>query len=534
MRPSAAVAVLCVGGALAGARPAPGQDWTTGGYDAQRSSWVRADAKISPERVRASGFQILWKVKVTLDSGPSSALTPPVLLDLVIGHRGFRSLGFVGGRADRVFTVDSDLGAREWDRQFASRAPSRGRSEACPGELTPNIARPTNAAFPALVEGRGGGGRAGQAARSAVGDPGQGAVTLAQLGARRRDAPSAPPKAPVPHVTPRPFPVVYVLSSDGMLHTLNVMNGADAEAPVPFLPPQAGARGLIVVDDVAYVATLSSCGEAPDGMWGLELGSKQVATWRSAGAIAGSVGPAIGPDGTVYVATITGELVALEPRTLKPKEVHRAGGTAFTSSPVVFEHAGSVLIAASARDGRIHLLDSHDLAKSRAVAYPNSAGVAADALASWADPDGTRWLLAASAGPVPGDAGFAVVNGAVPHGAIVAWQVVGHDGVPTLQPGWVSRDMITPLTPIVINGVVFALSSGELRAVDHPDADAQRAQRSSPAVLYALDGTTGKELWNSGLTIASFARGGLSGGGGQVYVGSNDGTLYAFGFPMEH
>jgi hypothetical protein len=525
MRASAAAAVVCLGGVLVGANPAPAQDWTTGGYDAQRSSWVRADAKISPASVRAPGFQLLWRLKLGVDSTQSNALTPPVLLDLVIGHRGFRSLGFVGGRADHVFTLDSDLGRMEWERQFASRAPSRGRTEACPGEMPPNIARPTNAAFPALVGGSGGG-RAGQPARSAVGDPGQGAVTLAQLGARRPDAPSAPPKAPVPRVPPlppRPFPVVYVLSSDGMLHTLNVMNGADAEPPVRFVPPQASARGLIVVDDVVYVATISGCGAAPNGVWALELGSKQVATWRSAGAIAGSVGPAIGPDGTVYVATTTGELVALEPRTLKPKETYRASGTTFTSSPLVFEHpgsGGSVLVAAAARDGRIHLVDSRRLASSNVPVSLNSAGVAAEALASWAAPDGTRWLLAPSAGPVSGDARFGAVNGAVTHGAIVAWKVVDHDGVgvPTLQPGWVSRDMITPLTPIVINDVVFAISSRESRA----------------AVLYALDATTGKELWNSGTTLASFARGGLSGGGGQVYVGTDDGTLYAFGFPMEH
>ena len=54
-------------------------------------------------------------------------------------------------------------------------------------------------------------------------------------------------------------------------------------------------------------------------------------------------------------------------------------------------------------------------------------------------------------------------------------------------------------------------------------------------VLYALDAMTGKELWNSGTTITSFAHGGaISGGMGQIYLGTYDGTMYAFGFPMEH
>src|SRR5207248_7356838 len=92
---------------------------------------------------------------------------------------------------------------------------------------------------------------------------------------------------------PRPFPVVYVLSSDGMLHTLNVMNGADAESPVSFLPPSANARGLIVVDDVAYVATSRGCGNIPEGVWALDLATKQVITWRASGGIAGALGLAI-------------------------------------------------------------------------------------------------------------------------------------------------------------------------------------------------------------------------------------------------
>jgi hypothetical protein len=63
---------------------------------------------------------------------------------------------------------------------------------------------------------------------------------------------------------------------------------------------------------------------------------------------------------------------------------------------------------------------------------------------------------------------------------------------------------------------------------------AARAQRSTPAVLYVLDGATGKELWNSGRTITSFARGGLVASGGQVYMVTYDHHMYAFGIPVEH
>ena len=95
--------------------------------------------------------------------------------------------------------------------------------------------------------------------------------------------------------------------------------------------------------------------------------------------------------------------------------------------------------------------------------------------------------------------------------------------------------MVSPLTPAIVNGVVFALSSGEFRSSDPQLTAAQRAQRSSPAVLYALDAATGKELWNSGSTITSFVHsGGLCGRRRPGVCRRHDGTQYAFGFPMEH
>jgi outer membrane protein assembly factor BamB len=123
----------------------------------------------------------------------------------------------------------------------------------------------------------------------------------------------------------------------------------------------------------------------------------------------------------------------------------------------------------------------------------------------------------------------------VSNGAVVAWKLVEQDGALSLQPAWASRDLVSPLPPTIINGVVFVTSGGELRTNDSKMTAAARARGSSRAILYALDGETGKELWNSGTSITSFARGGaLSGGVGQIYLTTYDGVIYAFGFPMEH
>ena len=164
-----------------------GGDWTTSGNDAQRSSWVRTDGKISKESVQKPGFQFLWKLELDNDPKQLNSLTAPVLLDFYIGHRGFRSLAFVGGSSDNVFAIDTDLGRIEWQKHFPSGSPQQGGSLACPGGMTANVTRPTSAALPAPFAGRGGGGFGrGGPARSAVGEPGQGAVTLAQVEAARR------------------------------------------------------------------------------------------------------------------------------------------------------------------------------------------------------------------------------------------------------------------------------------------------------------------------------------------------------------
>src|SRR5262249_10226530 len=124
---------------------------------------------------------------------------------------------------------------------------------------------------------------------------------------------------------------------------------------------------------------------------------------------------------------------------------------------------------------------------------------------------------------------------AVTNGSVAAWRLADQGGAISLEPAWLSRDLTSPLTPMIISGVVFAVSSGEFRTDESSLSAAQRTQRSVPAVLYALDSSTGRVLWDSGKTITSFVHsGGLSGGASQLYLETYDGTIYAFGFPIEH
>jgi len=556
MKRLAAVLICCLGGGLIWINVTRAQgrgsiDWMTSNGDAQRSAWVRTDAKISPATMQKPGFKFLWKLKLNNQSRQMNSLMPPSTLERLIGYRGFRMLGFVGGSSDNIFTIDTDLGRMEWEKHLTSSAPPQAGTLACPGGMTTSVVRPTLAALPSLAGG-GGSGRS-SAAKSAVGEPGKGAVTLAMV----RPAPPGPPPGQPPANPARPNPanppggqfgrgpfLVYALSSDGKLHGMHLSNGTDFEPPVKFLPPNASANGLIVVDNIAYTVTEGDCGGAANGVWALDLTSKQVTTWKA--NIAGQAGPAFDGDGTVYVTTKSGgespdSLVALEPGALKMKGWYSAGNQEFSSAPVIFEYRGRTLIAAATKDGLIHLIDSASLgaanqhtALSITAASLKTADFAPGALASWQDRSGTRWILAPAVGTQAAELGFRPSNGTVTNGAVVAWKLVEQNGALTPQPDWVSRDLSAPLVPTIINGVVFVTSSGEFRTTSKMPA-AERALRSSPAVLYALDGLTGKELWSSGTMITSFARGGaLSGGVGQIYLTTYDGTIYAFGFPMEH
>src|SRR4051794_38454026 len=165
-------------------------DWTTSGFDAQRSHWVRNDAKISLESLRKPGFELVWKHNLDTGSGQRSFLSPPVLLDFYIGYRGFRSLAFVADNANTVAGIDSDLARTEWKKNLSPVTDAGDASAACPGGMTSGVTRLTTPAYPAVPTGRGAG--RGNPAKSAVGEPHEGAVTLKAV------RPPAPPPAPVP------------------------------------------------------------------------------------------------------------------------------------------------------------------------------------------------------------------------------------------------------------------------------------------------------------------------------------------------
>src|SRR5689334_13642029 len=108
MRRGILIFAVCTGASMA---QRGGGDWSTGGFDAQRSSWVRTDAKISKESLQKPGFSFLWKLKIGRERQAASP-AGPVLIGQYIGYRGFRSFAFFG-TADGIYALEADLGRVE-------------------------------------------------------------------------------------------------------------------------------------------------------------------------------------------------------------------------------------------------------------------------------------------------------------------------------------------------------------------------------------------------------------------------------------
>ena len=217
------------------------------------------------------------------------------------------------------------------------------------------------------------------------------------------------------------------------------------------------------------------------------------------GSVVGAV--AFSSDGNTLLAAIgpgsvTGNgkanaIVALDPKSLQLKDWFTQPTAEFVTGPTVFRHGAKDVVAAATKDGRVILLDAASLGgadhATPLVASPrlfaSGGAISAEALSTWtramsattapAD-SAARWILV----PVSGrPVGARTTNGAIRNGAVVALRVRDVNGTFSLEPEWTSNDLTSPATPIIVNGVVFALSSGR-PGCGRPDRIASGALRA--------------------------------------------------------
>ena len=182
-----------------------------------------------------------------------------------------------------------------------------------------------------------------------------------------------------------------------------------------------------------------------------------------------------------------------------------SGRTPFTSTPWYSAKATRPMSPRRRAHGCL-VLDAASLGgadhRTPLFATPDAANVrfSSDGIATWRDPAGTRWILAE----------VERRDRRVQSGRTRAARL-------TVERAWTSRNMPSPRTPIIVNGVVFALG--------------RRQQRRERGALCARSGLRqGTVEQRNDDHVAASA--GLSSGTGQVYVVTADNTVYAFGIPL--
>ena len=506
---------------LASATQARGQsgkmaasEWLTSSGDAARDGWQQGPSKITPKNVRK--LQLLWKVK--LDSKPMGMLTfrEPLIVSGVKTGAGTSTLAILAGATNDIHAIDTTTGKVVWETKlkWSSEKPQEK------GE-------------------------------------GNGFICTNALSA-------------TPVVSPIDAPVrrLYVLASDGYLHTMDLSTGAESDPPIQMLSlPYGKPYGLNLVNNVVYTVTGQGCGGVPNALYALNLANKKLTISDPPQAgLWGTAGPAVGSDGTIYFESGDGAYDASTAKLSTSVEAFTFANDQLTlkdyftpsnhiwlsrrdldmnTTPAIFPYKGRDLIVASGKEGRYFVLDGKSLGgadhetplfKSELISNKNvnfQTEGTWGSISSWLGKDGTRWVL----GPTGGVAAvpFPKSYGATPNGGIVAFKLSDKGGKTQLEPAWLSRNMMTSEPPIIVNGVVFVLAAGEYTGQTNDEqgglySAADRIKRSVPAKLFALDAITGKELYSSGDQVTSFLhQAGPSTAGDQVIFGTFDGTIYSFG-----
>ena len=362
--------------------------------------------------------------------------------------------------------------------------------------------------------------------------------------------------------------IIYVSTSDGKLRGFSIVDGEDRIPPTNFTDPFARNWSLNLIDGVIYSPTARGCLAMQSHFTALDLNESArhpleyftntgitSGAWGRGGLVRGPKGilaqtadgpydPAAGKFGN--------SVVALTPKNFRLQDTFTPANWEYlnktdldlgSGNPVVFRFQKWTLAAVVGKESVIYLLDAdhiggadHHTPLYTSPRWGNDEAKLHDrgiwGITTWEDPQGRRWIFAPMLGPPSTDAPkFLQSHGTAEQGSTMAFEVRlgAATGKPTLAPVWMSREMHAPEPPTVANGVVYVLLSGKT-------SDESRGVIQAPAgvdpnaVLYALDAETGKELYSSNKLISSFTHFNVPVvAGGQVYVCTWDGKVYAFG-----
>jgi mono/diheme cytochrome c family protein len=507
--------------------PDQSSEWTTAGYDLQRTAWNRAEGTLSSENV--GQMRRLWKTVLPNTPHVLAGLMPP----LVVSHRG-RQLVIIGGSDNHVFALDAATGERVWQVDFATDAkPIAPDDWLCPNALTatPVIDRDHARLFAVASDGR--------LYALSLDD---GRVLLSGV-----------------HFLP-PFSKMASLSYiDGLLYSTTSQDCNLGRSGVWAIDPDSAGR----VVRTLYTASSCSKGFCGAGIWG-------------------RAGVATDGEGNLYVATGDAPfnptaglwgmaMLQVDAKSLDVKDwfvpknrdlVNKLDLDLGNTSPVVFKWRDRMLAAVGGKEGVIYLMDTarlggpdHQTIAWTSPPYSNEkssfqkSGIWGSIGSSIEPSSGRIWIYVPTYGPTTStqSAEFLLKYGDDPNGSVQAFTVEADaSGAPYLQPQWRSLDLKMPDPVAIANGVIYALATGEDATQATVDLitdvnwgpggsildERERARRhqGGRATLYALDARTGRQLWSSGDAITDWTHFSMPAvAGGRVFVTTNAGHVYAFG-----
>jgi len=416
---------------------APSNDWLTWGYDQERSAFNKGETTLSKDNV--SGLAMLWSTQVPIV--PKEIALSTLTAPLVVQGVGGKTMVFVESMDDHVFAIDADTGKIIWQKSFPNTlTPPRPATWLCSN---------TQNATPVIDKQKG---------------------------------------------------IIYFSTSDGKLRGLSLTNGAERLTPTDFVTPFARTWSLNLIDDVIYSSTARGCAEAISNVAAMDVsdpmhprlsrlytsGSKPAGAWGRGGVVKGPKGilvqtadgpfdPAAGSFGEAVVALAAKEMRVVDSFApanwdhLNTRDLDMGA-----TNPVAFPFKGRTLVATIAKESVLYLLDGNLLGGANHMTplfqgprLGNDEEVFQGrgvwgAISTYEDPQGQRFLYVPMWGPLSKTAPTFKYNyGETPDGSIMAFQVTDDGGKLAAAPVWISHNMHVPDPPVIANGVVYAIQTGE-------------------------------------------------------------------------
>lgn len=536
------------------------REWLTWGGDAERTAWSRGESALSRQTV--ARLELKWKtqidkdVSIEIESG-NSMLTAPLVAQGVRTPQGVKTVVYTVSAANTLAALDAGTGAILWQRTFDNTIEPRSAANW--------ICTNMSTATPVIDKGKGMLYMIAADGRLHGVDLGTGQAKL------------IPPPAFV-----TPFSRNWSLNLiDGVIYTTVGRGCGNGPVPGAPAPPPAAARGggrggrgaapapvaahmiaMDVNDPARPITRFFTSTARPSGAWsraGLAWGHNSLFVQTADGVW----DPAKGLWGQTLLRLAPKTLALMDHFTPSNLEEINAKDLDYGSGgTVAFTFRNRQLVFSAGKDGTVYLLDALSLGGSdhRTPLFSIKAGNDEMLYASngvWGAPAtfvnsrNERWVYLPMWGPPSREIQFGRTHGDARDGSIMAFQVALEGDNPVLLPKWVSRNLSVPDSPVIANGVVLAVSTGENTLQRHTDpryheifqrpnepplpntgtlTAQERGQNVAHTILYAFDAETGEELYSSKDLIDDWTHlSSVTVADGQVYVTTRKSFVYAFG-----